>query len=524
MQNQGGAKSNMDNIEKIEKNSKRKNRKTSKIFEYLWTQYHKAGENIFYRYNKRWINLTVREIRDDLDVSLSSINKWLTLLRSEELIEYEFISYLGYGVRRNSHDNKSIYFTPKGRALFAKMFGDLEFEDDNDNNDCGTGLYEEGDENSWETEGDSQTQKNANTIYTTAIYIDNNNNYYKSKKECSFSSCEGLEGVESTNSEAWKRSEHAEWCATKSLTARAWAIIQANIPHFQTVKLTKGMSRYIHAALNKLACKKKIGNGISTDSLLDRFSRFIKEQFRWIEEKGVKLTLHVLLHFKGIGAFLYRIFSGKWFDSNYDSSKTAQDQNLGGLESKKVQTYPPELTPTQNGLKRDYERDENLETKSALGDIINSMSSALKSMTRVDEYSIEQKKAYWKQAGESWDLDNKMEKVISETIAEKPKPKRKPLTTEEIEAKKAKWRALSQSWQEETVSTCSLEQEEQEYLNQQEPTIVEKKEKKSNPFSLSNMLNWSKGTQGTYTAPERKPKSESTFGLANMLNLVRANS
>ena len=186
------------------------------------------------------------------------------------------------------------------------------------------------------------------------------------------------------------------------------------------------MSRYIHAALNKLACKKKIGYGISTDSLLDRFTRFIKEQFRWIEEKGVKLTLHVLLHFKGIGAFLYRIFSGKWFDSNYDSHKTAQDQNLGGVDGKKVQTYSENVKRPQIVLDAKITESNGVidETISEICDILNFKKavapnklkesvdlSSYKNLTK--DMTLEEKKAYYARAMSEMDQKPKQKTVTN---------------------------------------------------------------------------------------------------------------
>ena len=164
----------MSIIERIEKISKKKKTKSYLILKFLWSRYQLEDKpTIFYRFNKKWMNFTVRELRDDLGVSVGMINKMLSLLKNEGLIEYEFISSKGYGKRITTHDNKSIYFTPKGRAFFAKLFGDLEFEkEDDDNNDCGTEYYEEGNENHWETEDDSQSKKKVNTIDSKADYID----------------------------------------------------------------------------------------------------------------------------------------------------------------------------------------------------------------------------------------------------------------------------------------------------------------------------------------------------------------
>lgn len=248
----------MINIDRIEKIIKKKNQKTSKIIKYLYQNYQKDNSSIFYRYGKRWMNFTVRELAREVGCSVGMVNKTLTLLKSADLIEYEFISYKGYGKRRNPHDNKSIFFTAKGRAILKVL------------------LSEKSDQN-------SQDKKIVNTINTKAVNL---NNYNINK---------------STETE-----KKVNYYATESLCAKLYDEIERlNIP----IKRNKATARYIHAAANKLACNHRIGIQIPTDDLIKRFRKYLEFRINWLKQKGYKVCLHLLLKFKAIGAFLAKLFA-----------------------------------------------------------------------------------------------------------------------------------------------------------------------------------------------------------------------
>lgn len=89
-------------------------------------------------------------------------------------------------------------------------------------------------------------------------------------------------------------------------TARAYRVLAEQGVE---VKPSKAQSRYIHYALNKLACKRKIGLSITTDEVISRFKQFVKQQIAWLKEHGVRVCIHFLLKSKAIGAYLYRLFN-----------------------------------------------------------------------------------------------------------------------------------------------------------------------------------------------------------------------
>ncbi len=250
----------MLNIDRIEKIIKKKNQKTSKIIKYLYQNYQKDNSSIFYRYGKRWMNFTVRELVRELDVSLGLVNKTLTLLKSANLIEYEFISYKGYGKRRNTHDCKSIFFTAKGRAIFKCLLTDS-------------------------TEKNSQNEQTVNTLDTKAVNL-NNYNINKSGET--------------------PKTLKINPYSTDSLCAKLYDEIERlKIP----VKRNRSTATYIHAAANKLACHRKIGIQIPTDDLIKRFRKYLEFRINWLKQKGYKVCLHLLLKFKAIGAFLAKLFA-----------------------------------------------------------------------------------------------------------------------------------------------------------------------------------------------------------------------
>ena len=182
--------------------------------EFLWSHYQEKDKpRIFYRFKKKWMNFTVRELAKAAGCSVGMINKTLNLLKSEDLIEYEFISFKGYGNRITTHDNKCIFFTAKGRALFNELFPE---------NDCKSG-------------DDSRGNKTVNSIDTEAVNL-NNYNINKSGE----------------TPEKVKINPYS----TDSLCAKLYEEIERlKIP----VKRNRSTARYIHAAAKKLA--KKLGKG-----------------------------------------------------------------------------------------------------------------------------------------------------------------------------------------------------------------------------------------------------------------------
>ena len=279
----------MLNIDRIEKIIKKKKQKTSKIIKFLYQNYQKDNKAIFYRYGKRWMNFTVRELVRELDVSLGLVNKTLNLLKSADLVEYEFISYKGYGKRRNTHDNKSIFFTAKGRAILKVL------------------LSEKSDQN-------SQEKKVVNTIDTKAVKL---NNYNINK---------------STETE-----KKVNYYATESLCAKLYDEIERlNIP----VKRNKATARYIHAAANKLACNRKIGIQIPTVDLIARFRKYLEFRIKWLKQKGYKVCLHLLLKFKAIGAFLAKLFAPYYNHKLYEKPVKMLPKRKILLEGEDIITFP----------------------------------------------------------------------------------------------------------------------------------------------------------------------------------------
>lgn len=252
------------NIERIKRIIKKKTSKSYRIMEFLWSHYQqKEKPRIFFRFKKKWMNFTVREIVNDLDVSLGLVNKTLNLLKSEDLIEYEFISFKGYGKRITTHDNKCIFFTAKGRALFNELFPE---------NDCKSG-------------DDSRDNKIVNSIDTEAV---KRNNYNINKS--------------GETPKTLKTNPYS----TDSLCAKLYDEIERlKIP----VKRNRSTARYIHAAAKKLACNRKIGIQIPTSEVISRFRRFLEHQVNWLKLHGYKVCLHFILKFKAIGAFLAQLFA-----------------------------------------------------------------------------------------------------------------------------------------------------------------------------------------------------------------------
>ena len=252
----------MVNIDRIERIIKQKSSKSFLIIEFLWRNYQfQEKPRTFYKFNKKWMNFTVREVARVADCSVGMVNKTLNFLKSEGLVEYEFISYKGYGQRRNPHDCKSIFFTAKGRAIFKELLP----------------------QNTCKSDDDLKGGNQVNTIITKAVNL---NNYNINK---------------STETE-----KKVNYYATESLCAKLYDEIERlNIP----IKRNKATARYIHAAANKLACHRKIGIQIPTDDLIKRFRKYLEFRINWLKQKGYKVCLHLLLKFKAIGAFLAKLFA-----------------------------------------------------------------------------------------------------------------------------------------------------------------------------------------------------------------------
>ena len=250
----------MINIDRIQQIVKKKNQKSTKNITFLYQSYQNDNDSIFYRFNNRWMNFTVRGIAKEVGCSIGMINKTLNLLKSADLIEYEYISYKGYGRRRNTHDNKSIFFNAKGRAILKVLLTQKS----------GT---------------NSQEEKTVNTMNTEAVNL-NNYNINKSGE----------------TPKTLKTNPYS----TESLCAKLYDEIERlKIP----VKRNRSTARYIHAAAKKLACNRKIGIQIPTSEVISRFRRFLEHQINWLKLHGYKVCLHLLLKFKAIGAFLAQLFA-----------------------------------------------------------------------------------------------------------------------------------------------------------------------------------------------------------------------
>ena len=250
----------MINIDRIQQIVKKKKSKSHKIITFLYQSYQTDNGDTFYRFNKRWLNFTVRELARAVGCSIGMVNKTLNLLKSANLVEYEFISYKGYGQRRNTHDNKSVFFTDKGRAILKVLLSEKS----------GT---------------NSQEEKTVNTINTEAVNL---NNYNINK-----------------SGETPKNVKINQY-STDSLCAKLYDEIERlKIP----VKRNRSTARYIHAAAKKLACNRKIGIQIPTSEVISRFRRFLEHQINWLKLHGYKVCLHLLLKFKAIGAFLAKLFA-----------------------------------------------------------------------------------------------------------------------------------------------------------------------------------------------------------------------
>lgn len=250
----------MLNIDRIQQIVKKKNQKRYKIIHFLYQSYQTDNTDIFYRFNKRWMNFTVRGLAKEIGCSIGMINKTLNLLKSADLIEYEYISYKGYGKRRNTHDNKSIFFTSKGRAILKVLLPEI-------------------------TAQNSQDEKIVNTINTEAV---KRNNYNINKS--------------GETPKTLKTNPYS----TDSLCAKLYDEIERlKIP----VKRNRSTARYIHAAAKKLACSRKIGIEIPTVEVISRFRRFLQHQVNWLKIHGYKVCLHFVLKFKAIGAFLAKLFA-----------------------------------------------------------------------------------------------------------------------------------------------------------------------------------------------------------------------
>ena len=232
--------------------------------EFLWSHYQQKDKpRIFYRFKKKWMNFTVRELAKSADCSVGMVNKTLNLLKSENLVEYEFISFKGYGKRITPNDNKCVFFTAKGRAIFSEIFPE---------NNCKSGA-------------DLQCEKEVNTIDPKAVKL-NNYNINKSGE----------------TPKTLKTNPYS----TDSLCAKLYDEIERlKIP----VKRNRSTARYIHAAAKKLACNRKIGIEIPTVEVISRFRRFLEHQIKWLKLHGYKVCLHFILKFKAIGAFLAQLFA-----------------------------------------------------------------------------------------------------------------------------------------------------------------------------------------------------------------------
>lgn len=258
-------------IERIEKIIKKKTSKSYRIMEFLWSHYQEKDKpRIFYRFKKKWMNFTVRELAKAAGCSVGMVNKTLNLLKSEDLIEYEFISFKGYGKRITPNDNKCVFFTAKGRAIFSEIFP----------------------ENDGKSGDDLKGKKEVNTLDTKAVKL-NNYNINKSAKA----------------------DKKVNYYATESLCAKLYDEIERlNIP----VKRNKATARYIHAAANKLACNRKIGVQIPTTDLIARFRKYLEFRIKWLKQNGYKICLNLLLKFKAIGAFLAKLFAPYYSYSKYE--------------------------------------------------------------------------------------------------------------------------------------------------------------------------------------------------------------
>ena len=239
--------------------------------EFLWSHYQEKDKpRIFYRFKKKWMNFTVRELAKAAGCSVGMINKTLNLLKSEDLIEYEFISFKGYGKRITPNDNKCVFFTAKGRAIFSEIFP-------------------ENDGKSWD---DLKGKKEVNTIDPKAVKLNNYNINKSAKAE-----------------------KKVNYYSTESLCAKLYDEIERlNIP----VKRNKATARYIHAAANKLACNRKIGVQIPTTDLIARFRKYLEFRIKWLKQNGYKICLNLLLKFKAIGAFLAKLFAPYYNYSKYE--------------------------------------------------------------------------------------------------------------------------------------------------------------------------------------------------------------
>ena len=281
----------MINIDRIQQIVKKKNQKSYKIIHFLYQSYQNDNTDIFYRFNKRWLNFTVRGLAKKIGCSIGMVNKTLNLLKSADLIEYEFISYKGYGRRRNTHDNKSLFFTAKGRAILKVLLTEI-------------------------TAQNSQDEKIVNTINTEAVNL-NNYNINKSGE----------------TPKTLKTNPYS----TDSLCAKLYDEIERlKIP----VKRNRSTARYIHAAAKKLACGKKIGIQIPTADIISRFRKYLEFRIKWLKLHGIKICLHVLLKFKAIGAFLAKLFSPYYNFRTYEKLVKLQPKRKILLDGEDILINP----------------------------------------------------------------------------------------------------------------------------------------------------------------------------------------
>ena len=255
-------------VELNSKSVKRFNEKTDKFFMNLYIYYYVKTEGIFYKYGKKYLRRSVRQLAKDIDCSIGFINKMLTWMKEEGLIEYGFINTDGN--RKHCHERMCIYITPKGRVFME----DIKKDNDRKNR---------------RKEAISKYEKRVNDRKAKAVKL---NNKYINK-----SSDEGI----------FKK--HND-----SLTGIACKILR---DYGYECRFTVGLCRYIHAGL------KLLGKGDESNTI-SRFKLFISK----ITSKYGKISIHRLFNYGFIKRYFAVLASEITYYETQDARKKYQTSNL----------------------------------------------------------------------------------------------------------------------------------------------------------------------------------------------------
>lgn len=258
----------MDKIERNRKSVNRFNEKKYKFLMNLYINYYIKIDGIFYKNGKKYLRRSVRQLAKDIDCSIGFINKMLTQMKKEGLIEYGFIN--NDGNRKHCHERMCIFVTPKGRVLLEE-------------------IHKEQVRRERKAEAISKYEKIVNDREAKAVKL--NNKY-----------------INKSSDEGFFRKHN------DSLTGEACKILK---DYGYECRFTPGLCRYIHAGLNLLA------KGDKTIKL-SCFKRFIREIFK----KYGKISLHRLFNFGFIKRYLSNLNSEITYYENQDARKKYQTSNL----------------------------------------------------------------------------------------------------------------------------------------------------------------------------------------------------